>query len=141
MFLIGIFFQKNFNFFYNLLKDKFIYCLFVYVLIALVARYLGADFGNSVNPLVFICLAVLIFSAAYTNVTLSRSILNGTDISYGVYIYHMPIVNLLLYKGYGTNMLFAFLALVITILLAACSWFFVEKKLLKLKPKTIKPKL
>lgn len=139
MFLVGVFFQRNFDFFYRFLCGKFVHCLLLYGFIALVARSLGADFGNSINPVMFFCLAALIFSAAYTRVTLSRDVLRRTDISYGVYIYHMPIVNFLLYSGYGSDARFALVAMVVTIALATASWIFVEKNFLRLKPKTIKP--
>lgn len=141
MFLVGIFFQRNFALFHRLLHGKFIYCLIAYFVIAILARNMGADFSNSVNPVVFIFLACLIFSAAYTKVNASKKLLGGADVSYGVYIYHMPIVNIFLYKGYGSNGVAAFIVMMITLSLAVASWFLIEKKFLKFKPRSIKPKV
>jgi peptidoglycan/LPS O-acetylase OafA/YrhL len=68
---------------------------------------------------------------AYTMPGLSRA-LHGNDISYGVYIYHMPVINLLLYHGVtGTNGLLITAALVGV--LGFLSWKLVEKPALALK--------
>lgn len=59
------------------------------------------------------------------------------DISYGVYIYAFPVQQMLAVVGLTTLGLFGFslLALVITIPLAAASWFGIEKPALKLRKK------
>lgn len=56
------------------------------------------------------------------------------DISYGLYLYHMPVINLLLIvcAGVGTNYLF-FLSFLFTILISLCSWVFVERPCLKFR--------
>lgn len=135
MFLIGVIFQKNFERIYEILHGKFIYCLLVYLLIALMFRKFGADFGNSMNPLLFIFLAVLIFSFAYSNTNLSMAILQKTDISYGIYIYHMPIVNYLIYTNYFSGYQAGAIALMLVITTSLLSWHVLEKKFLKLKNK------
>jgi len=63
------------------------------------------------------------------------------DISYGLYLYHMPILNLLLiaFVGVGKNHLF-FLLLFFTALMSLCSWIFLEKPCLKFR-KTLAAKL
>jgi peptidoglycan/LPS O-acetylase OafA/YrhL len=55
------------------------------------------------------------------------------DLSYGVYVWHMPIVNLLLVIGIPN----APLAVVLTFVGATLSWFLVEKHALKLKRQSI----
>lgn len=138
MFLVGVFFQRNFNFFYRHLQGRFIYCFIFYVVVALIFRNLGADFGNSVNPIMFLFLAALIFSAAYSRVNLAKKMLHGADISYGLYIYHMPIVNYLLFTQYFSGYWAALVAALATIITALFSWFIVERNALRLKPKSIK---
>ncbi|QNI75251.1 acyltransferase family protein [Synechococcus sp. MVIR-18-1] len=63
------------------------------------------------------------------------------DISYGLYLYHMPVINLSLvaFAGVGKNYLF-FLFLLFTTLISICSWIFLEKPCLELR-KTLVPKL
>jgi peptidoglycan/LPS O-acetylase OafA/YrhL len=57
------------------------------------------------------------------------------DLSYGAYVWHMPIINLLLVLGIPS----APLAVGLTFVVAALSWFFVEKPALKLKRQSLKP--
>ena len=45
--------------------------------------------GNGINPILFIPLAVLTFSFAYSFPMLSQKLLQRNDISYGIYIYHV----------------------------------------------------
>ena len=63
-------------------------------------------------------LGVLTISAAFSVTSLAK-ILHGNDISYGIYIYHMLVVNV-----------------VVTVIISTISWEFIEKKALLLKYKS-----
>jgi peptidoglycan/LPS O-acetylase OafA/YrhL len=94
----------------------------------------GVLFGSSGNRLglaYFVCYAglVLWFSFGVPFVRMSF------DISYGSYVWHMPIINLLLVLGMPS----APLAVGLTFAVAALSWLFVEKPALKLKRQSLKP--
>ena len=136
MFLVGIIFQKNFIFFYHLLSGKIFYILLLYLLIAYsFTNYLGFNVWDEkigMNPFLFLFLVAVIFSFAYSFIGLSNMLLRKNDISYGVYIYHIPIINLLIYYGYfgGVSV---FIAFITTLLFALMSWFFVERNSMKLK--------
>jgi peptidoglycan/LPS O-acetylase OafA/YrhL len=58
-----------------------------------------------------------------------------TDLSYGVYVYAFPIQQLLIICGLGiiNPIVFAIIAAIATLPLAALSWFFVEKPAMSLK--------
>jgi peptidoglycan/LPS O-acetylase OafA/YrhL len=58
-----------------------------------------------------------------------------TDLSYGVYIYAFPVQQLLVICGLGmiNPILFAIIATIATLPLAALSWFVVEKPAMSLK--------
>jgi peptidoglycan/LPS O-acetylase OafA/YrhL len=58
-----------------------------------------------------------------------------TDLSYGVYIYAFPIQQLLIICGLGimNPIVFAIIAAIATLPLAALSWFLIEKPSLSLK--------
>jgi peptidoglycan/LPS O-acetylase OafA/YrhL len=58
-----------------------------------------------------------------------------TDLSYGVYIYAFPIQQLLVIAGLATlnPLLFALIAAVAVLPVAASSWFLVEKPAMSLK--------
>lgn len=137
MFLMGALFQLHFNFFYKWLSGKLLLLLLIYIGAAAILfaffRGGGADFGNLMNPALFPLLAALIFSAAYSKVELSERLLQGNDISYGAYIYHMPFINWVLYNNYGSTYLVAGCLFLFIIIFSICSWVFLERPILMLK--------
>jgi len=142
MFLVGVFFQKNFSLFHKLLSNKALYLIPIYLLISfLTVNFSGLGTGNEINPLLFILLANVIFSIAYSFPALSKKILKGNDISYGVYIYHIPIVNLFMYYGFMSSFYDAMLVIIFTILMAIMSWLLIEKKCIQFKKHPLMSKL
>ena len=140
MFLAGVLLQRYFGFFYRLLAGKFIYLLSFYIAICyLLTHYFEVGLGNNINPVVFSVLCLLIFSAAYSSPNLSNKTLGNNDISYGVYLYHMPIINFLMYKSYFSESVTALVALTMTLVLASLSWVYVENPCLKLKKHPLNP--
>ena len=57
------------------------------------------------------------------------------DLSYGIYVWHMPVINLLLVLAVPS----APLTFVLTLAISALSWVLVEKPALKLKRRSLKP--
>jgi len=140
MFLVGVLFQKNFVTLHKILSGKVLYILACYLIILFYStKYLGWRLGNGINPVLYILLAVLLFSFAYSFPLLSQKLLKRNDISYGVYIYHIPVVNLLIYYGYTGKTLYLFIAIIVTIFLAGLSWIIIEKNSMKLKKHPMKP--
>ncbi|SHE74002.1 acyltransferase family protein [Chryseobacterium sp. OV279] len=80
-----------------------------------------------------IFLAFVVLSTAFTFNNTSNKILNHNDISYGVYIFHMLVINVLVQRGLIHSTYYFVLVFIATITLASISWFFVERKFLKLK--------
>jgi peptidoglycan/LPS O-acetylase OafA/YrhL len=80
-------------------------------------------------------LACLTISCAFTANALSERLLRGYDISYGVYIYHMVIINSLIALGFFGQIQYFLLMLLLTTVMALLSWIFVERKALRLKLK------
>lgn len=114
---------------------KFLGLYFLLIVLHELAGVGGAT-GNNLNPVQIIALGSLIVSAAFSNVSFSKKILRGNDISYGLYIYHMPIVNFLIFKEIfgGQGMI---VCLVATVIMGGLSWRFVEKPVLGLKSYSI----
>lgn len=139
MFLIGMFVQKNFEFFYKFLAGRFVLIFLLYIFIGYLAKTYHLELGNNLNPVIFIFLVVLIFSFAYSFTNLSNRLLKGNDISYGTYIYHMPVINFMLYHGLTEDFKYAIYVFFITIMLALISWCFIEKKSLALKKHPLNP--
>jgi len=138
MFLVGVLFQKNFAFLHRVLAGKALYILPVYLLTSFFStEYFGWSMGNGINPILYIALSFLIFSFAYSFPMLSQSVLKRNDISYGIYIYHIPVVNIYMYYGYKTDILHAATAIVTTVVLSGLSWFILEKNSMKLKKRPL----
>ena len=57
------------------------------------------------------------------------------DLSYGTYVWHMPVINLLLVLAFPSPLS----AIALTFALAAVSWFAVERPALRLKRQSLKP--
>jgi peptidoglycan/LPS O-acetylase OafA/YrhL len=77
-------------------------------------------------------LSGLTISLAFTSPA-AGSFLNRNDISYGIYIYHMPVINTFIALGITGSVTHLFLAILFAIVLSSLSWFFIERKALKLK--------
>jgi peptidoglycan/LPS O-acetylase OafA/YrhL len=134
MFFLGVIFQINFEKIHKLTEGKCLYLLVLYlVLSGCFSGYYGWDMGNSINPLLYLLLALSVFSLSYSLPSSSKKILGGNDISYGVYIYHIPIINIFLYYGFVAEIQYLILAIIGTLLLAMISWRLVEKPVLNTK--------
>lgn len=82
-------------------------------------------FGNRLGFLYFLCYATLILWVAFELPVVPLTF----DISYGAYIWHAPIINLLFVLNFKS----VWLAVLLTVIMATLSWFLVEKPMLKLK--------
>jgi len=138
-FLIGvlarIFWKKLKPFFEN----KFLIWLLGYLIFAWSFTFYFGINTNSywvmtpVNLLADFILAGVTFSMAYSFYGMSHRLLRGNDISYGLYIYHMLVVNFLVERNCFGEMYYLVIAIFATIFLAFLSWKLVEKPALKLK--------
>lgn len=134
MFLFGMFVQRNFDFFANLISRVNLFLLaFAYITFAYSLSKLGLEFGNGIPPYVYFPLAILVFRFAYYKPEFTHQTLKGNDISYGIYIWHMPLVNQLLFISEKISVLDVVAVIVLSICLALISWVLLEKNMLKLK--------
>ena len=86
-----------------------------------------------------IALSFIIFALAYSNLRLSNFSKNG-DISYGIYIYHFPLINLAIYFGFYTHFNPYFVSgilILILFLISYISWHKLEVVFLR-KVKSIR---
>lgn len=134
MFLTGVLFQRHFGAIHSFLAGRLLPVLVIYCVAAWVANsVVGLRLGNSLNPLLFVALCVVTFAAAFSYTGLSDRLLRRNDLSYGVYIYHMPVVNFLLVVGLSGTTQSLLVAIVSTFVLAFLSWQIVEKPALRMK--------
>ncbi|MBU1041670.1 MAG: acyltransferase [Proteobacteria bacterium] len=140
MFLMGVLFQKNYDRLHALLAGRALPLLLAYCGWALLlTHFFGLQGGNDIHPLLFLLLAPLLFALAFTRCDLAGRLLRRNDLSYGIYIYHMPVVNALLYLGVKGGTGSVALALAGSLACAALSWVLVEKPFLRRKKKALNP--
>ena len=132
MFMLGALISKFKKYIAIINRLSLIFLIASYILIYFISKNWVGAWGNLINPLGFLILSSLILKVAFLRPYLSDLMLKRNDISYGVYIFHMPIINLFVYKNYyGFYPLF--FSLLFTVCIAIFSWFFVESYFLKLK--------
>jgi len=89
--------------------------------------------GNAIILPWVLLISGLIMSAAFTNNKLAELCLRKNDISYGIYIYHMPIFNFAIQMGLLENIAWRWFWVLSVLVVAFTSWKIVEKPALRLK--------
>ncbi|HRH65313.1 MAG TPA: acyltransferase [Bacteroidia bacterium] len=132
MFLAGMLLQRLNVFSSHFISGQGIFWMLLFLLYCVFVP----DFG--MKPFIGkLILAVLTIAVAYTLPGLSKKILKGNDWSYGTYIYHMPVMNIIVEKGMTGNYLVFIYALLATLTLAGLSWKRVEEKFIRMKKKSL----
>jgi len=119
------------------LEGRFVLWFLVYVVCALIGHQFQSKSGiiisgNRISLLLFIPLAALVLSAAHTRPDMGR-ILRGNDISYGVYLWHMPVIGCWLYLNGAQTYPGMAACILITAILGILSWRWIESPALKRK--------
>lgn len=83
-----------------------------------------------------ILLATMTLSAAFSARHMAARLLRGIDVSYGIYIYHFLIINVMVQLGLMNSLPMAGLVFLLSIAAGAISWFAIEKNALALKSAT-----
>jgi peptidoglycan/LPS O-acetylase OafA/YrhL len=91
---------------------------------------------NSFSPLLFFPLAFLVCAAAYFPMR-KRDVLHGNDISYGIYLYHVPVMNMFLFYGLTDSPAYTTMTVLLAIGIAIGSWMLIERPSLRKKRRTI----
>lgn len=108
----------------------------VFVAYALSMLLIGDYAGNAqngINPVSFALLTVLLLKFAFADFGRFGRLFMKTDVSYGLYLYHIPVINLLLYTGFLAGRGDFALTVAASVALASLSWWLVEKPALDLK--------
>ena len=134
MFMLGMALQANRAHVDRFLKNRFVWWLLGYIAWTGLLHAFGVQVaGNTITPLSAFPLACLIVSAAFTQPDLATRLLHNNDISYGLYLYHMPIVNIAIERGYRGDWAWFWSCVGASVLLAYISWRFIERPALGLK--------
>jgi peptidoglycan/LPS O-acetylase OafA/YrhL len=139
MFLWGCYLESN-----QKLKKKIKnYNILIIIFILIILNYSSYQLNifrgktNALNPVEFFFLSIIIFKIAYMKIKIPKNFFNKNDISYGVYLYHMPIVNFFIYKNLKETYLAFMLCIILTLLFALISWKIIEKPFLSLKKNSL----
>ena len=133
MFMLGAYLQKNKKIQLLILRVNVLWYLIIYLVTYYLAERYSLGSANRLNILSFILLSCLVLKLAYIKPKLSTKLLKDNDISYGIYIYHMPLVNLFLFFNLTEKIDWFLLVIFGTLILATLSWFLLERPCLRLK--------
>ena len=132
-FLIGVLIRLHFERIQKFVVGRFKFLSYLVFYFTLYAFFREFIIFHLSNPCAMMLLALPVISFAFSFTNLSDGLLKGNDWSYGIYIYHMLIINALVYSGLigsSYDLLFTILG---SSLLAALSWMYVEHPALALK--------
>jgi peptidoglycan/LPS O-acetylase OafA/YrhL len=131
MFCVGIFAQRHIAKIYPLVAGRLPQFLVAYLAVAIVSSFvpgypLIGSAGNSIALLSYGLLCATVLAAAYTGRDTAERLLHRNDISYGVYVYHLPCINAAMAIGLPGVAAFA-CVLVAVPALAVLSWHYIER--------------
>ena len=109
-----------------------LYLMYYFVFSIVFNKYEVSYWPNYYGLISTFILLFTVISLAYTSIN-SKKFLNGIDLSYGIYLYHMPLINLGLSLGFYNNIFVIFLIFLVTLIISIFSWYFIEKPALNLK--------
>lgn len=132
MFLVGVSIQRNWSILRGWLFGRAHWWGLGYLMLCAAGRWLHVDTGgNYMSPVYLLPLAGLIVSLAMSAPQLSDRILRHHDVSYGLYLYHMLVVHLLVLLAAPSGWASIAAAIIVSLGLAALSWTLVEKPYLR----------
>lgn len=147
MFMLGHIAHRYWEVIERLVTGQFLTWLAIYAILVALGIWLEnlADIestntrlsGNRITILWFLPLSGLVLAAAFTKPTLAYRLTRDNDISYGIYIWHMPIINLWLYLAAPKTWVALFTVFAIVSITAYLSWRIFEAPALKLKHATL----
>ncbi len=128
--------------FYHELSTKILqrvgiqWLILAYIISMLLIGPYEANASNAINPFSFFLLAGCLLKLSSMRLPLPKILSNFIahhDISYGIYLYHMPVLNFLLFFSWFSAIGNFLIVCIIVIIAATLSWFFIEKPALRYK--------
>lgn len=130
VFLAGVIMQRLKFYKLNWIYGKGLYWLVGYLSVNTLISLFSIP---ALSILSILLLSVCIISLAYTRTELAHKFLGGNDISYGVYIYHGLLLNILVSFNLFSKPFYVLIVLISAYLLGYFSWILIEKPLLRRK--------
>lgn len=134
MFLLGALAQRLSDHLLPLLVGRIAIVVALYVGSMFVDFHLwGLPLGNEMPTYLVPVMGATVLAVAYSAPWLSSRVLKGNDLSYGLYIYHMPVVNVAVQSGTSGSPLAIAGILATSVALAFGSWKLIERPFLRRK--------
>ncbi|MDR6786141.1 peptidoglycan/LPS O-acetylase OafA/YrhL [Pedobacter africanus] len=136
MFLIGYFFSHFKQLKENIRVINIWIVLGLYIISMIFIGSYRENAMNSINPIAVLLLSILVFKFSEARIYLPGRIerfIDKYDISYGIYIYHMPVINALLFLNVFSLCTNIIVTVLLTILFAFLSWVLIERSMMRLK--------
>ena len=143
MLILGMFFFKNRERMHRLLSGKFPIVLAVHLCIFFALHCLGlpnyplGQESGYFKYIVMVSLAFCVFSAGYSMPKLGRKLLGGFDLSYALYVYHMPIANFVIYV-FGSSWKYGVLSAFAVVGVSVLSKKYLEDYFVRLKKNSLR---
>jgi peptidoglycan/LPS O-acetylase OafA/YrhL len=138
MFLLGAIAQRTSNALIPILLNYPWQTISMYVAALLIDfHFYGVPLGNSIPFYLVPIMGAFVLTCGYSCPSVAGRILHRNDVSYGLYIYHMPVANTVLYSGALSGFLALITSLAISASLALMSWKWIEKPFLRKKRSSI----
>ena len=134
-FLFGGLLYLNWDRLRTFITGKFVFWLAIYMAFCfLFNAYPGYSIGSLSTLVANLLLGLVTISAALSPVNVGKY-LRGNDISYGMYIYHMLVINTFVELNLVGTIMDLLCVSIVTIIISVFSWRFIEKKALSMKYK------
>jgi peptidoglycan/LPS O-acetylase OafA/YrhL len=133
IFMIGMIYYKYFNTLQRYIKDKFLIWILLYLLFLCISNDMNFHKFIIYFIIKWSLFSLVVFSFAFSWRELSYKLLKGNDYTYGIYIYHMLIINIFVTMGFVGDIKYLIYIILLSILFGILSWYLIEKPFLKLK--------
>ena len=137
LFLTGMGFYKYYDVVKKFVNGKFMWWFLLFIVAETIKTYSIIDFGVILNIFMWIIFSFMVFSFAFSFRNLSDFLLKRNDFTYGIYIYHMLVVNVFVHLKMVGEMKYIAAVVTLTIAVGMMSWFFIERPFLQLKKHSI----
>ncbi|MFA6260096.1 MAG: acyltransferase [Bacteroidia bacterium] len=131
-FLTGSFIYHAWDRVKKYLEGKAIYWFIGFNAYVLITGFIPAYWPALSQVVSNLLLSFLTISIAFSYRNMNK-ILSGNDISYGIYIYHMLVINTFVHLGFIRELSYVFYAIMATTFISFLSWRFIESRALRFK--------
>lgn len=135
MFLFGVLLQRNSTALKPYIEGRFLFWLGLLFASAIIKPAVhDATVADVLHILVSrLFLGLTAISAAFTGRAFSERLLRGNDLSYGIYLYHMLVLNAIYHLGLRHGQIYLLITIGVSAAIAMLSWRFIEVPVLALK--------